>query len=286
MRLAHAAQPGQCLDGEILHIVPVDVFQRRGHRDRRGQPGTLAPGGDPHQLNAQRHEQPPHADRIVHLALLHLGQHGPDQRLHRRIFLRRKDVIMPLHGLLQQLAVGQRLGRKERPHQLERVQMQITPLARGAGVRPGRVRYIAGNDRHIPRPEGPLLPAEPQESAVTLTQADLQAVVEMQHAGRHVRDAPVLTAEHLDRKIGGQFIVAVLNDGARRPGHGGFSFRIEWPHYTPCPPKKPPFFAKNGDLCAVHTNQKCIICAKRTSLPGIHGRIVLNHGENAPRPNL
>lgn len=93
---------------------------------------------------------------------------------------------MSLQHLLQQSGVGDGLRRKEGPFQLGGVQVEVAPLAGGAGVRPGGVQDVPGNDGHVPGVEGPFLPLEGQDPPVAFAQPDFQAVVKVQHSRRFV----------------------------------------------------------------------------------------------------
>ena len=82
------------------------------------------------------------------------------------------------------------------------------------------MRNIPGNKGNIPGFERNNLPGKVHFPTVAFTNADFQAVVEMQYTGRYIGNAPFLTSNDPEREVGRKLITPVLNDRFAVAAHG------------------------------------------------------------------
>src|SRR5699024_3806854 len=66
-------------------------------------------------------------------------------------------------------------------------------------------------------------------AAIRFTEPDFKAVMKVQHAGRHVRNAPLFPRKQLDREFRRKFIISIFNHGAWLPRHRLASFLCRAP---------------------------------------------------------
>ena len=178
-------------------------------------------GGKPHDFGNQGNKQPAHADLIVQGTCLHFLQDHLDIICQRGVVGRGKNAAPAMQYLGQQAAVWQGCGVKEGAQQLLCIGKNIAPFAGTAGVGPGCMRNIPGNKGNIPGFERNNLPGKVHFPTVTFTNADFQAVVEMQYAGRYIGNAPFLTSNDPEREVGRKLITPVFNNGFAVAAHGG-----------------------------------------------------------------
>ena len=72
-----------------------------------------------------------------------------------------------------------------------------------------------------PALKGTTFPEKVHFPTVTFTNADFQAVVEMQYAGRYIGNAPFLTSNDPERKVRWELVTPVFNYRFAVAAHGG-----------------------------------------------------------------
>ena len=222
----------QKIHGKLLHIVVFHIVQ--GGREHNGSGGAYGAHGlflgmdgshcgilDAVEGDVEGQKEPPGADLVAGALPGQLFQRIFCHLIQEGVFLSAKNVFVIGKAVGEQVIVLP-VGRQQVTEQLSGIQIDVGPVAGKAGGGIRSVGDVSGNDRDVPLFKGRRFPVEFQAAAVGMTDADFQAVVEVEMPAGPVGNFPVIAGQGENRKMGRKIIVSVF-------GYDIFSFCHRYP---------------------------------------------------------
>lgn len=173
----------------------------------------------------QGQQKPFGADLIAGLFLLQLPQDSQGKLVNLGIFLLPEDDLHAPVSVLGQIEVFPRY-RKHIVEQRLGIQENVGPEALRAGSAVGGMRHVLWDHGHIAAAKRHGFIEHHQTAAVSVADAYLQAIVEMQPVAGNVGNLPVIPGKQQERKLPGKTVASVFCNGSLLFRHKNAPFYV------------------------------------------------------------